>query len=232
MTLESIISTDQQILEWFNGSNSLFLDSLVPLLTNGYTWVPLYIGLLYLVVKNNETMAQIGLVIGSALLCIIFAGGIDDAVVKPLVGRLRPCNDPMIKYQLSLIPGTLEESFSFFSAHAANTMSLAVFICFLVRDRVMNTFIILWSVMNCWTRLYLGVHYPLDILVGAIYGGLVGFGVYTLYLKTYYKFNPKLNYISSQFTSTGYAKSDIDVVVTIMMITLAVLMVGALINIL
>lgn len=232
MTLEGIISVDQQILTWFNGSNSLFLDSLVPMLTNGLTWIPLYIGLLYLVVKNNETMAQIGLVVGSAILCVILAGGIDDAIIKPLVGRLRPCNDPMIKYQLSLIPGTLEESFSFFSAHAANTMALAVFICFLVRDRLLNIFIVFWSLLNCWTRLYLGVHYPLDILVGMVYGGLVGFGVYILYFKTYYKFSPKLNYISSQFTSTGYAKKDIDVVIAIMMITIAVTILGALINIL
>lgn len=232
MTLEGIISVDQQILAWFNGSNSLFLDSLVPILTNGLTWIPLYIGLLYLVVKNNETMAQIGLVVGSAILCVILAGGIDDAIVKPLVGRLRPCNDPIIKYQLNLIPGTIEESYSFFSAHAANTMALAVFICFLVRDRILNIFIVLWSLLNCWTRLYLGVHYPFDVLVGLFYGGLVGLGVYILYYKTYYKLNPKLNYISSQFTSTGYAKKDVDVVIAILTITIAVTIVGALINIL
>lgn len=231
MTLESIIAIDQQVLMWFNGSNSLFLDSLVPMLTNGLTWIPLYVGLLYLVVKNNETMAQIGLAVGSALLCVILAGGIDDAIIKPLVGRLRPCNDPLLKYQLSLIPGTIEQSFSFFSAHAANTMAITVFVCLLVRDRMLSIFMILWSLMNCWTRLYLGVHYPFDVLVGIVYGGLVGFGVYLLYLKTYYKFNPKLNYISTQFTSTGYAKADIDVVIAIMVITVAVLILGALINI-
>lgn len=231
MTLEGIIAVDQHILMWFNGSNSLFLDSLVPMLTNGLTWVPMYIGLLYLVVKNNETMAQIGLVVGSALLCVILAGGVDDAIIKPLVGRLRPCNDPMIKYQLSLIPGTLEQSYSFFSAHAANTVALTVFVGLLIRDRIMNIFLVIWALINCWTRLYLGVHYPFDVLAGIVYGCLVGLGVYLLYWKTYYKFNPKLNYISSQFTSTGYAKNDIDVVVAIMIITVAVVIIGALINI-
>lgn len=231
MTLEGIIAVDKELLYWFNGSNSLFLDSLVPMLTNGLTWIPLYIGLLYLVVKNNETMAQIGLAVGSVLLCIVLAGGVDDAIIKPLASRLRPCNDPMVKYQLSLIPGTLEQSYSFFSAHAANTMSLAVFMCFLIRDRLLGISLIIWSLCNCWTRLYLGVHFPFDVLTGIVYGALVGFGVYLLYWKTYYKFNPKLNYISTQFTSTGYAKSDIDVVIAILVITLAVAVIGALINI-
>lgn len=231
MTLESIIAVDQQVLMWFNGSNSLFLDSLVPLLTSGLTWVPLYIGLLYLVVKNNESMSQIGLVVGFALLGVLLAGGVDDALVKPLVGRLRPCNDPMIKSRLTLLGGTLEQSYSFFSAHAANTMSLAVFLCFLVRDKLFNTFIISWSLVNCWTRLYLGVHYPSDVIVGMAYGGLVGFGVYVLFYKIYNKLNPNLNYISSQYTSTGYAKTDIDVVIAILVITIAVLIIGALINI-
>lgn len=231
MTLESIIAVDQQVLMWFNGSNSLFLDSIVPLLTSSSTWIPLYISLLYLVVKNNESMAQIGLVVGSALLCVLLAGGVDDAVIKPLVGRLRPCNDPVISGQLNLINGTLEQSFSFFSAHAANTMSLAVFLCFLVRDRLFNAFIVCWSLVNCWTRLYLGVHYPTDVIVGIVYGGIVGFGVYILFYKIYYKFNPNLNYISSQYTTTGYAKDDIDVVIAVMVITVAALIIGALINV-
>lgn len=231
MTLENIISVDQQVLMWFNGSNSLFLDSIVPLLTSGLTWVPLYIGLLYLVVKNNESMSQIGLVVGSALLCVLLSGGIDDIVVKPLVGRLRPCNDPMLKWQLSLISGTIEQSYSFFSAHAANTMSLAVFLSLLVRGRMFSVFIVSWSLINCWTRLYLGVHYPSDIIAGMAYGALVGTIVYIIYLKTYLRFNPKLNYVSSQYTSTGYAKNDIDVVISIIVITIAVLIIGALINV-
>lgn len=227
MTLEGIIAVDQQVLMWFNGSESLFLDSLVPLLTSGLTWLPLYIGLFYLVVKNNENMSQIGLVVGASLLCVMLAGGVDDAFVKPLVGRLRPCGDPMIKNQLTFISGTLEQNYSFFSAHAANTMSLAIFFCLLVRDKLFGAFMIVWSLANCWTRLYLGVHYPTDVMVGLVYGGLVGLGVYALFHKVYYKFNPHLNYISSQYTSTGYAKTDIDVVIAILVITIAVLVVYA-----
>ena len=94
MMPDSFFSLDLSLLQWFNSSNSVYFDSLVPILTNGLTWIPLYIALLYLVVKNNETMAQIGLIVGAALVCIILAGGVDDFIVKPMVAKVRPCNDP------------------------------------------------------------------------------------------------------------------------------------------
>lgn len=224
---DSFFSLDLSLLHWLNSSNSLYFDALVPLLTSGLTWIPLYVALLYLVVKNNETMAQIGMVVGAAVVCIILAGGVDDFIVKPMVGRLRPCNDPAIPLQLNLIEGTIDKSFSFFSAHAANTFSLAVFLSLLVRDRLFSVTMVLWALLNCWTRLYLGVHYPSDVLCGLLYGCIVGVIVYIAYYKLFYKFNIKFQYISSQYTATGYAKVDIDVVVSTLVLTLAVMILWA-----
>lgn len=221
MMLESFLSADLSLLRLFNSGNSVYFDALVPILTSGLTWIPLYVALFYLVVKNHETMAQIGLIVGAALVCVLLAGGVGDFIVKPMVGRLRPCNDPMIKMQLNLIPGTLSESYSFFSSHAANTFSLAVFFGLLVRDKLFTTVMILWALLNCWTRLYLGVHYPSDILCGIIYGSFVGIIVYVVFYKLFYKFNIKFQYISSQYTASGYAKADIDVVVATLVLTIA-----------
>ncbi len=221
MMLESFLSADLSLLRLFNSGNSVYFDALVPILTSGLTWIPLYVALFYLVVKNHETMAQIGLIVGAALVCVLLAGGVGDFIVKPMVGRLRPCNDPMIKMQLNLIPGTLSESYSFFSSHAANTFSLAVFFSLLVRDKLFTTVMILWALLNCWTRLYLGVHYPSDILCGIIYGSFVGIIVYVVFYKLFYKFNIKFQYISSQYTASGYAKADIDVVVATLVLTIA-----------
>lgn len=221
MDIQSILDIDREVFFWFNGSDSLFLDHFMSVLTSGLTWLPLYLSLFYLVVKNNETMQQILLIVGSASLCILLADGMADWIAKPLVARFRPSNDPAIKYLVHIVADRRGSPYGFFSAHAANTMSIAFFFCLLVKSKVLNISLILWSLVNCYTRLYLGMHYPLDILTGIVWGVIVGTVVYYLfYLKMYNKISPKLNYISTQYTSTGYALSDIDVVVNVLLLTL------------
>ena len=113
--LERLIALDQELLMWFNGSDSLFTDRLAEALTAGVVWIPLYVALFYLVLKNNETMLQIGIIMGCALLCILLSDGMADGIVKPLVQRPRPCNDPILKYMVDVVDNHREKSFSFFS---------------------------------------------------------------------------------------------------------------------
>ena len=89
MDIQSLLTSDQQLLLAMNGSDSLFLDQLALILTSAWTWVPLYASLLYLVVKNNEKAGQIILAVISALLCVGIVTGIDNGLVKPEVAR--PC---------------------------------------------------------------------------------------------------------------------------------------------
>ena len=181
MDFQPIIDFDKQLLLLLNGSESLFLDSLVVTLTNAWTWVPLYISLLVVVIKNSESALKVLLIMGSAGLCVLFAGTIDDTIVKPLVGRWRPTRDPEIGLLVDIVDGYRGGNYGFFSAHAANTFSIAIFFCWLIRSRLLSIALVLWSFTNCWTRLYLGVHFPGDILVGLCWGALVGTGVYFLY---------------------------------------------------
>ncbi|MBR3445962.1 MAG: phosphatase PAP2 family protein [Prevotella sp.] len=218
--IQSILELDREFLFFFNGSDSLFVDGLMATFTSGFTWIPLYVGWLYLVIKNNETFTQVALTVCAALLCLFLADGVSEGIVKPLVGRLRPCNDPSIRHLVDVVEGVQASDYSFFSGHASNTFSLAVFFCLLVRSRIFNAFMITWSLLNCYTRLYLGMHYPTDILTGLVWGALVGASVYWVYFKLYFKITPKLNYVSTQYTYTGYSRVDIDIVISLLVFCL------------
>ena len=220
MNIQPIIDVDQALLLWLNGGDCLFLDNLMAVLTSGLTWIPLYLALLVAVIKNNETVTQIVLIVGCALLCVVLADGGADFIAKPYFPRFRPSNDPVIKYAVHVVGGVRGGDYGFFSAHAANTFSLALFFTLLMRDRLLGVVMVVWSLLNCYTRIYLGLHYPGDVLVGLAWGSLCGLAAYFVYRKVYYRVSPKINYISSQYSSTGYGLADIMNVAIVFLLTL------------
>ena len=218
--LDHLIDLDRWLLLAVNGSTSLYIDGLVKTLTTAATWIPLYIALFYMVMKNNNSVAKIAFIVGCAGLCYLFAGALDDGIVKPMVARWRPTHDPVIGWQVDVVNGYRGGNYGFFSAHASNTFSLAVFFSLLVRSRLLTTALVAWSLLNCWTRLYLGVHFPGDILVGLLWGGIVGSAVYYFYRRMMRRYATDMNYVSTYYTVTGYQRSDVDVVATVLVLTL------------
>ena len=164
--MEEIIQFDKQLLLMVNGSDSVFLDYVVLTLTNAKTWIPLYLGLFYVVVMTHKpNWRDILLILAAAGLCVLLA------------------HDPQIGALVDVVNDYRGGNYGFFSAHAANTFSIALFFSLLMRHRLFVCFMVGWSLINCWTRLYLGVHYPGDITVGLLWGALVGYGVYRLYCR-------------------------------------------------
>ena len=220
MNWDSIIEADKQLLLSLNGSNSLFADGMAMVLTTAQTWIPLYLAIIYIVIKNNENIRQIMLVISCTLLCVLLAGGLDDIVVKPLVARWRPTHDPQIGMLVDVVNQYRGGNYGYFSAHAANTFSIALFISLVVRNKSFTLSLVAWSLTNCWTRVYRGVHYPGDILCGLLWGAVVAIIVYfLLYRKIYVRLTSGMRFISSQYTSSGYLVSDVNVVLCTIMFT-------------
>lgn len=171
---------DQTLTLLLNGSQSLFLDGLAWTATQTSTWIPLMFVLLYVVIQGNDLRGLFYIVIGGAL-CILLADQVASTLCKPWVARWRPTHDPFIMYAIDIVNGYRGGNYGFFSSHAANTMSIAVFLSLILKHKRLSIWLFSWVALNCWTRVYLGVHYVGDITVGLIWGTIVGYVIHRCY---------------------------------------------------
>lgn len=211
---------DLPIMQVLQGSDSIFWDKFVLVLTSAPTWIPFYLALVFMVIRNNETFKQMALVIGFALFAVALSDYVVDVLVKPNFMRFRPSRDPTLRYTIDIVNGCRAGAYGFFSAHASNTMAIALFFCMAVKSRLLGFTMIAWSLLNCYTRIYLGVHYPSDVLVGIVWGCIVAFISYGIYHFIKKKVSVKANYISNQYTVEGYSYQDIYIVLTVIVLTL------------
>lgn len=217
----NLIALDKQWLLAVNGSDSLFLDHMAHVLTTAMTWLPLYLSLFYVVLHNNENFRKVLCILAAAGLCVLLAGSVDDLIVKPTVARWRPTHDPEIGLLVDIVDGYRGGKYGFFSAHASNTFSIAIFFCWLIRSRLLSISLVIWSFTNCWTRMYLGVHFPGDILVGLTWGFIVGTLVYFIFYRATKRLSTSnRHFVSSNYTSTGYQHSDCNIPVAVLVFTL------------
>lgn len=221
MDVMALCEYDKELLLALNGSGSLFLDQLMLTLTSGFTWIPLYVAMLYVVIKNSETVSLVFLMLGCAMLCVALSDGVADYVAKPFFMRPRPCNDLGFKHLVSLAYNTRASGYSFFSAHAANTFAVALFFSLAVKSRMLTVVMSLWALLNSYTRLYLGFHYPSDVAVGIGWGAFVAVLTYSIYRAAYRRIAPNIHFVSKQYTPTGYDKRDLDVLMLVLSATLA-----------
>jgi len=170
--------------------------------------------------KNNDNFRRLLYVLMGVALCILLAGTVDDEIIKPLVARWRPTHDPQIGTLVDIVDGYRGGKYGFFSAHASNTMSIAVFFCWLIRSRRLSLVLIVWSLVNCWTRMYLGVHFPGDILVGLLWGVTVGTGMYFIYRRLTQQMYTPRNLNPVQYTTTCYRRRDCNWPVSVFVFTL------------
>ena len=218
MDIQQLINFDQQLLLQLNGSDSLFWDGFMWIATKTITWIPMAIALLYVIFKNNKIKESLLIILLLALVVVI-ADQISSGFCKPFFARFRPTQDPELMYLIDTVNEYRGGRYGFISSHAANTFAVAIFLSLIIKNRMLGIVLFIWAILNAYSRIYLGVHYPGDILFGTLVGIVVGFLIYLLYNHIHKICFKQSRYISNQYTSTGYLISDINLVHTIMILT-------------
>ena len=188
--LEELIHIDQQWLLAINGCHAPWADTLMWIVSGKLTWLPLYallISLIFIRCKKRYTPYSkwwlMGLIV---LLAVAGSAGLADfissSIIKPAVCRWRPTHEPALEGLVHIVNGYTGGRYGFVSSHAADTMacalSFSLFWAYTSTDKkranlTVTLPLMVWVALNCYSRMYLGVHYPGDIIGGLLVGALV-----------------------------------------------------------
>lgn len=182
--IEKLIDLDKQLLIFLNNLGAPAYDGFWLFITKQFNWLPLFILVFYLIFKKINWKQLLLLIVTLAVL-ITFVDQMTN-LVKHTVERLRPCNDETVNQLIRIVQE--RSSFSFFSGHASNSMANAVMIFLVLKPCYRYSFLVfIFPLVFAFSRIYLGLHFPADILVGYLFGGISGF----LFFKIFSKFKEK-----------------------------------------
>lgn len=164
---------DTQLFLFLNGFYSPFFDGFMFAVSAKLTWIPLYMAVLFIVIKYWKR-ESIWIVL-ALVFCIVIADQISSGLIKELVQRPRPSRANELQGMVHLVNGYAAGRFGFVSSHAANAFGFALLTTLLFRNRAYSYVIFFWAILVAYSRIYLGVHYPFDILGGALVGTFAAF---------------------------------------------------------
>jgi undecaprenyl-diphosphatase len=180
--LEFLDNIDRQLFLFLNGLNLPWLDPIMYTLTDARYWMPLFLVVLGSLIYKFQWQSVT--IILFLVLTIVCADQLSASLIKPLVGRLRPTHNPELSDVIHILNSYKGGRFSFVSSHAANAFAIATFLWLSLRQRIDWIWIMfVWAAFFSYTRIYLGVHYPGDILFGGLLGFLIGGTTYWLMIK-------------------------------------------------
>lgn len=189
--LSSLINIDKQLFLFLNGFHSPFFDDVFYFITDRFSWVPFYLFLTILLFFKYKWKGFVFLPF--VAMVILLSDQISVQLFKEVFMRLRPCHNPEIKDLVHTVDGC-GGLYGFVSSHASNTFALALFVGLILKKHVPKLLPILvcWAAIVSYSRIYVGVHYPADIIGGAILGLVIAFTVWKVLLYINQYFNLKL----------------------------------------
>ena len=174
--LEALIDLDKKLLLTVNSWHTPWLDTVMMALTKGLYWLPLFLLVIGMIIYQYRLKAVA--IFAYLILVIILTDQISASLLKPMIARLRPSHDPDLKDLVHLVNNYRGGLYSFVSSHAANAFGVATFLFLAVKSRINWIWVMFaWAVVFTYTRLYLGVHYPLDVICGAFLGAILAYTV-------------------------------------------------------
>lgn len=178
--LEEVINLDKKLFIFLNNLGSEPFDGIWLLVTKQFNWIPFFLLLLVILYKKIGTK-QLVIVLLTVAALITFTNEITD-LIKFSVQRIRPCNDEELVGLIRIVKDS--DTFSYFSGHAANSTAAMMFVFLILRGFYKYTYLIfLYPLIFAYSRIYLGLHFPLDIISGYIFGSLTGILFYWIYKK-------------------------------------------------
>jgi undecaprenyl-diphosphatase len=179
--LDWLIHIDKEWMLFLNEYHSPFFDSVMWWSSDRLLWIPLYLVLFgfYLWKFRSEFFWPVIITI----LAIVLSDFLSVHLIKEVIHRLRPTYEPGIGPLIHTLRGYTGGKYGFVSSHAANSFALAMMTLLFLRIRALNIFIYCWAVIVSYSRIYLGVHYPGDVLCGALFGSLIAWILYYCWFK-------------------------------------------------
>jgi len=170
---------DQQLFLFLNSLNNPFWDKVMHAISGKITWFPLYLAILVWIGYSHKRKFPV--IILFVVIAVTLADQVSVQLFKNVFHRLRPCHEPALQGMVHLVNGECGGLYGFVSSHATNAFNVALISLMFIRKRWFTISIVLWALIVGYSRIYLGVHYPGDVVCGSLAGALIGWGVFKFY---------------------------------------------------